>query len=294
MEVVAQNAEYVERIENLYELCRSVEKILPEFEPSFTIKITSEFQKDLYLHSSEKEQSEMDKEGIPELNGVVILPKTEELHFTILISSKQFEEDQVVHTAIHEFTHLYDYCRYFEDNGNVYISDERERKSKCFVAFNHWTEYHAKRLGTLVFSIYRWHQVCGDTPPPDGKYPFQKVEFRSEDLREKIEQFNVAHKTKSYRRNYLFWDLLQELMGYYGRLSVFQKTGSNEYADREFPHEALVNTLGIPCIQLYHLLLELDGYENAKRRLRQVEDLIDSIVCAINLKELTMPFCPTA
>lgn len=281
MKIIGENYEYTNRIESLYELYKSVVqiKIPSEFESTFVIKITSEFKKDLYLQSSEKAKLEMDKEGVPELNGIVIMPNNEDLDFTVLISSKQFEDDQIVHTAIHEFTHLYDYYQYFKENGNVYIRDEKEKESKYFYEFYHWSEYHSKRLGNLIFSIYKWHEI--NEKPPDGIYSFQEVKFFSENLVGKIRLFNQAQKSNSSHTSYLFWDLFIELMRYYGRLSVFQGKDLYKFPDEKFPEEILIDTLGIECIKLYHLLLQMDTYETAMKRLMEFKELKESIIVSI-------------
>ncbi len=284
MKIVSQNPEYSRQIEDLYKLYGLLGNIPAKINPRFTIKITPEFQEDLYLHSHEKEKLEMDKFGIPGLNGVVIMPKTEELDFIVLISSKQFEDDQVVHTAFHEFTHLYDYFQYFQENGNLYIRDEKEQELKYFWEFYQWSEYHAKRLGTFIFSIYQWYKMHGAKPPPDGKYLFQYAEFRSKDLVEKIDEFRKAQKMKLHNTNYLFWDLFQELMGYYGRFSVFQKEDLNKYPDEEFPKETLIDTLGQECIELYHLLLQMKTYDTAKTRLKEIKELKESILSTVNIR----------
>lgn len=50
MKIIGQNYKYTKTIESLYELYKSVVKIkMPsDYESTFVIKITSEFQKDLY------------------------------------------------------------------------------------------------------------------------------------------------------------------------------------------------------------------------------------------------------
>ncbi len=289
MKIIAQNEDFKHQIKNLYKFYKSILFNKIGKEPKFTVEVTSDFKKDYYNECSKREREILDRVGIPELNGVVIMPQTEDLHFIILISSKSFENNQIIHTAIHEFTHLYDYFQYFLENGNLEIRSEEEKESKYYYEFYHWSEYHAKRLGTYFFSILEWHRVSGENPPPDNIYSFQHVEFYTRNIVEKINNSNDALITKSQDSNDIFWDVYQELMSYFGRLSVFQAKDLNKYPDRDFPEELLKEVFGPKIIEMYHLLLRMDSYESAIRNLLEFKKLKALIISKINQRTFFRP-----
>ena len=267
---------------------KKFKEIPNEIDSDFKVIVTSDFKKDYYDYSSKKDQVEIDKVGVPELNGIVIMPDTEQLNFTVLISQKQFEDLNYIHTLIHEFTHVYDYFQYFSEFGNVYIKGVSEKDEKYFWEFYNWSEYHAKRLGTLYYSVISWHLEYGEELPPSGKYEFV-VNFYSRELEQKIRTFNESLNSMDPNRNNLFWELFQEIMAYYGRLSVFQGEKLDIYPDSDFPKEGLIKTFGHEIIDLYNLLLKLEKFETVAKYLNEIKKLKQSIISRLQLRDRFTP-----
>jgi hypothetical protein len=287
MKIVDESGEYVQWIKSLYEFYRSKEAIPLNRQPDFTVKITSDIESDIYSHASEEERAMMDQVGIPKRTGWLVLPNTDELVFTILIAS-ECKDSEFVGTVTHELTHLFDYFHYLQDNGNVYIKGDAERSSKYFYGFYHWSEYHASRLGLGYRCVYEYQTVIGEIPS-DGRMSFD-IDFDSEHLVEKIEMLNA--ELHSHNANHLFWDVIQKLMGYYGRISVFQEESPDEYPDKKFPEKILVAVLGPECMQLYHSLVRMNTYENAKTQLWKIRELMSPMVARLNTRASLISYWP--
>jgi len=282
LKIISKSIKYINRIESLYQLYVVIEKITSENEVDFVIKTTSDIQKAIYRYSSLKERSEFDRVGIPKLNGIVIMPKNDNLKFTILLDTKLFKDDQIVHTAMHEFTHLFDYNKYFLDYGNVYIMDKEFKELKYFYEFYHWSEFHSKRIGTYIYCIYKWHQVHGNKMPK-GLYSFKNVDFHTDSIIKEINILKDCQKLYSAKINDYFWNFFSELMGYYGRMGVFQEENSDTYPDRNFPKDVIIKNFGIDAIKLYNLMLEMDTYDKAINNLEKLRKFIKPIIEKFNI-----------
>jgi hypothetical protein len=248
-------------------------------ESSCIIKITPDLKKDIYLFSSEKDKIRYDACGVPDLNGLLAQPLSDDLVFTILISEKQFADSQYIHTLIHELVHFHDYYRYYKENGNLYIKNVQEQDKHYFREFYCWSEFHAKSVGTHIFAIYTYHVEYELEVPPDGKYSMQ-IDPQTKTVEDSLDCF-LSNKLPE-KRNDLFWKFVYSLVGYYGRLSIDDVKNPAVIRDPSFPREKLLKAFGKPVIELFPLLKGMNTYEKALSGLPSLKSLFDQITRKLN------------
>ena len=279
MNIESSSELYKSQAQKLFEILNSVFKDEAGHYPSCTIKITPDIRRDIYLFSSEKEKKHFDSFGVPDFNGFLIQPSSEDLAFIILIAEKQFADSQYVHTLIHEIVHLHDYFRYYKDNGNLNIKSTAEQDKCYFREFYYWSEFHAKSVGILVYAIYTYHVEYKLEPPLDGKYSLA-IDFQTNALEESLVCF--LSNSLPGRRNDLFWDFIYTLVGYYGRLSIVDFKGPEAIPDPSFPRDKMLKSFGKPVIDLFALLKSMDTYEKAIPCLPSLKSLFDQIINKLN------------
>ena len=238
-----------------------------EFSLSCPIKICPNIKNDIYRLSSDDHKRKFDITGIPNLNGYLVQPRSDELDFTILISEKQFIDSQYVHTIVHELVHLNDYFRYYQENGNLSIRGSAEQDKAFYREFFYWSEFHAKRIGFIVYAIYKYHIEDELEAPPNGKYEFS-IDFQTKSIIDSLDRF--LSNTLPALRNDLFWDFISALIGYYGRQSVPDTEDPAMILDEAFPRDKLIKTFGKPVIELFPLLRTMVISDNHYSRLTTI------------------------
>ncbi len=272
--------QYTAEICELYLLCKK--EMLPSNAraPTVNLRITDDFQQDCYRLSYQKDRDYFDVHGVPDLNGRVILPFDESLTFTVLIASRQFQDDQYQHTTVHEFTHVFDYHRLFLYHGNLYIASEEIRQENYFTEFYYWSEYHAKRFGMEYYAIRKWLEVNQDLPE-DGQPGFASVDFQTQYLVNQLKQLD-PNLCSVQDVNLVFWSVLEDLVQYYGRQAAFQKPHLDELPDNRIPRDLLEATLGPDSLRLYWTLLPCRTYEECGSHLGSIRTDMRAITKHVN------------
>jgi len=250
-----------------------------DYSLSCPIKICPDIKKDIYRLSSDDHKRKFDITGVPDLNGYLVQPKSDELDFIILISEKQFIDLQYIHTIVHELVHLNDYFRYYQKNGNLSIRGSAEQNKAYYREFYYWSEFHAKRIGFIVYAIYKYRIEAELEAPPNDKYEFI-IDFQTKSIIDSLDRF--LSNTLPALRNDLFWDFISTLIGYYGRQSVPDTEDPAMILDEAFPRDKLIKTFGNPVIDLFPLLRVMDTYEKAIPRLPSLNTHLESIITKLN------------
>ena len=279
MKIESGSELYKSQAQTILEIFDDIFSPEKEYQLSCTIKITPDIRRDIYLLSSEKEKKHFDSFGVPDFNGFLIQPSSDDLAFTILIAEKQFADSQYVHTLIHELVHLHDYFRYYKEHGNLNIKSPAEQDKYFFREFYYWSEFHAKRTGNLIFAIYRYRVEYNLEAPPDGKYSFA-IDFQTKGLEESLDRFLSNNSPE--RRNDLFWDFVYTLIGYYGRLSIAASEDPAAIPDPSFPRDKIHKAFGKAAIELFPLLKSMDSYEKALASWPSLKSLFDQIINNLN------------
>ncbi|MGA2362981.1 MAG: hypothetical protein ABSG73_11045 [Candidatus Aminicenantales bacterium] len=244
-----------------------------------TIKVTADVEKDYNLLSPGGDKAQDGLRRLKDLNGVLVPSASENPSFTILISEQQFADLQYVHTLAHELVHLYDYSRFFKENGNLNLRGREEQEKAHYSEFCFWAEFHAKRVGTWFQCFYSWYGEHGLETPPDGRCSFS-IDWQTKSVQEALDRFTAGRT--SALANDLLWDLVLALVCYYGRLSLDEATGWDSIPDPAFPKEGLVAALGEPVLDLFTLLKRMRFYEEAVPLLPSLDGLFGKIAAKLN------------
>lgn len=240
-----------------------------------TIKLKIEYVDDLYtrrlqLAHTEKEINDIinSKNFIRGLNGTMILPKSKDETFYILISKAILNDTYFIGTIIHELTHIYD----FIDFASAFCNDNYEivESHNLFGMFYYWTEFNARR---------------------NGYYYYRKIIFKIEGL-DLSEEEQVNHiLTSEYKLHYN--RLLENLREYYndhnerkyiyyivqfmGRLSVLEELFPKKISGNNHLPDYLVKTYGKKIIELYNVLFSMKDFSTAISKLKLLESSTNAL-----------------
>jgi len=269
MDIITTNKQY---LENVNELVDDYTEILEcEIENDVSIIISNNFKKDVYNYSSKRDKFDIERTEFPELNGVLLLPRDEISEFKIIVNDKQFNSDDYIHTVYHELTHYKDFRNYFDEFGNVYEKSEYKRKENYFYEFSLWSEYHAKKIGNLLYYLKLLVKQYGDFSEDWKK--IISVDFQSDKLKEEM---SILQKRNKYRDINAMSDFLNFLFGYYGRLSIFQEK-IGEYPDKSFPGDELIEKFGSYVIKLYEYLICREKYKTFINDISELRRILENI-----------------
>jgi len=267
MNIITVNKQY---LENVNELVYDYTEILEcEIYNDVSIIISDNFKKDVYDYSSKRDKTEIEITEFPELNGILILPRDEIHEFIIIINDKQFKSEDFIHTVYHELTHYKDFKNYFNDFGNVYEKSEYKRKENYFYEFGFWTEYHAKKIGNLLYYLKIFVKQYGEIS--DDWKNIISVDFQSDKLKEEMSILQIRNKDINAMS-----DFLNFLFGYFGRLSIFQEK-IGEYPDRSFPSDELIKIFGPNIIKLYEYLICRGNYQTFINDVSDLRTILEDI-----------------
>lgn len=206
------------------------------------------------------------------LNGRVIMPHDASPEFIVLIKSELFDSDQYLHTVAHELTHLADFCAFSKEIGSIYDLVPNEAARHSFGAFYLWSEFHAKRVGTIVYSTIIWHAVNGPQPPENSRYSFSSVDLQTNAILE-----SLVTLRETGRNDYAqpLWCTLENMAAYLGRLSVFDEGCSPKDKDPQYPFEEVDQLLGdTEVCSIYRLFKTGDSYSKVKGVLPVIQDIL--------------------
>lgn len=269
-------------------LSRVYETLYPE-EASYVIQertqiiVTDDFVGKLRELSSPDEIDHYETYGWPEdLNAITLISRDEKAGFTILVMRSCFTDDTYQHTVPHEVTHVSDYTFLFERFGNLYAASEEEKTRHRFWAYYHWSEFHAKGLGSKLHAIIKAFGSSGKWPE-DGKFQFAYVDFQTKYLIDLLKGFERSWSLGLLDTNERFWRFLQGYMGYLGRISAFQASASHILPDRDFPEKKLVRAFGKEILDISPILLEMTTARKALAHLRDLNSIIEGICVSLNM-----------
>ncbi|ADW17829.1 hypothetical protein Despr_1677 [Desulfobulbus propionicus DSM 2032] len=199
---------------------------------------------------------------------LVFAPK--EGQHKILLNKETVAGLSYIHSLVTEMVHLGNLSRYAADHGNVYRLEPSQAIADYYYEFLLWTKFQAMKIATRCHALVCWHEVNGETPPADGRYQFAQVDFPRDALKAGLRQLADAGDIATWREG--FWDALEELSLYFGRLAFYQLTAQPEKVDERFPAPAIEATLGLEnCLALYaclHRAREYKSWLEERRNLR--------------------------
>jgi len=231
------------------------------------LKLEVEYVDDIYNRRLELAHNDREKANIKKgkdiitgFNGTIVMPRTKDGVYYILIS-KAFMDEKLafIGTIIHELTHIYD----FIDFASEFCDDDYEliEQHDLYKIFYCWTEFNARRNG---YSYYR-------------KILF-KIEDIDPDLNIEEQVSDILNTELVFQSDYLLKNLhVYNIIQFMGRFSAWE----NLFPDRINPHDYLPaflqDTYGPKIIELYETLHSMVNFDIAKGKLGQLEDLMDSL-----------------
>ncbi len=219
------------------------------------IKVSVNYEKDVFDNSSIEQQENMTLMGLPYHAMTIIPSDLDYSKFIIFLRESVFTDYQHYSTLYHEFTHTIDFINYFNDYGNVYIKDEVSKQLCYYYEFYFWTEYNAKKRGLQRFY-----------------YEIEKYNY----------EINLVDSTSNFlsslqSRNTQFINLYH-LVHFFARLSLFETKGLFSFSSAIFPKKVILETFGSSSIALYDLFKEMDDYTSFKGNLLEITRLISDIL----------------
>lgn len=270
MEFENCSEEQIKSIESIRELLCGLGVDAPDDWSQTRIILTSDIVAENQKHAPLDQLGDPDE--IARLNGRIIMPHDASREFIVLIKSEVFDSDQYLHTVAHELTHLADYYAFSKEVGSVYGLVGNEAAQHSFGAFYLWSEFHAKRVGTIVYATISWHNVNGPEPPENSRYSFSSVDLQTDVIRKRLVALREARRNDCARP---FWGVLEEMAAYLGRLSAFDEGCSPKDKDPQYPFEEVDQLLGdCDVCSIYRLFKTGDSYSKVKAVLPAVQYIL--------------------
>lgn len=188
--------------------------------------------------------------GLENSNARLVFDTSKAGGHKILINKAAISGLSYIHALITEVVHLGNLSRYNADHGNVYRLEPEQAIADYYYEFLLWTRFQAMKIATRAHALVSWHEVNGEAPPEDGRYRFAPVTFPGDTLKASLQRLSTARDMTAWREEY--WDLLEELALYLGRLAFYQQAARPGDIDEQFPEDLIEKTVGLEnCLPLY-------------------------------------------
>lgn len=215
---------------------------------------------DTYLQDCEKLLDPERTIGTESPYATVVFPNNRTSSHKVLVNGSKFNDLSYVYSVTNELIHLYNFMRFFQDNGHLYTFTQEKMVERNFHEFLLWSKFQAKKISTRTFLLMKWHEAHGDAPPEDGRYQFEGISVDNKSLLSCLDELIHADNVTNVRE--FLWILIGELALYFGNLAFYQQEPKPEELDGDFPAQTLDAWLGLDTVlHFYHVLLGCDSYE---------------------------------
>lgn len=190
----------------------------------------------------------------------------------ILVNKAAITGLSYIHALVTELVHLAHLVPYNAEFGNVYRFSQEQGLAYYYYEFLLWTKFQAMKISTRAHALMSWHEVNGENTPENGCYQFAEVNFYSAGVAASLGQLQEAGDIAAWREG--FWDLLEELAFYFGRLAFYQQAARPGELDEDFPATALEQMIGLENgLAFYAALQQATDYgqwQEQKETIRKV------------------------
>ena len=191
----------------------------------------------------------------------------------ILVNKAAITGVSYIHTLVTEVVHLAHLVPYNAEFGNVYRFTQDQGIANHYYEFLLWIKFQAMKIGTRTHALVSWHEVNGDNPPENGCYQFAAVKFHSEGVAASLGQLQEAEGIVAWREG--FWNLLEELALYFGRLAFYQVAPWPKELDESFPAEAIEQMIGLEnSLTFYAVLQQATDYSQWQEQKQNIRRAI--------------------
>ncbi len=209
--------------------------------------------------------------GLESSNARLVFNPAKDSNHKILVNKAAISGLSYIHTLVTELVHLGNLSCFNDDHGNIYRLEPEQAIADHYYEFLLWTKFQAMRIATRAHALVSWHEVNGETLPENGRYQFAQVAFPGDGVKAALHGLRQAGTIAVWREG--FWDLLEELAFYFGRLAFYQQEARPGDLDASFPTEMIEETVGLfNCLALYAALQasrDYPGWLTEKHNLRQ-------------------------
>ena len=197
--------------------------------------------------------------GLENNNARLVFNTSKDGAHKILLNKANISGLSYIHTLVNELVHLGNLSRFNADHGNVYRLEPEQAIADHYYEFLLWTKFQAMKIATRAHALVSWHEVNGEALPDGGHYQFAQVVFPGEGINAALQGLQGAETIATWREG--FWDLLEELAFYFGRLAFYQQEPRPGDLDEYFPAAAIEETVGLyNCLALYAALQAARDY----------------------------------
>ena len=191
--------------------------------------------------------------GLEDATARLVFDSGKEGMHKVLVNKEAISGLSYIHSLVNQLVHLGNLSHYNREHGNIYRMEAEQAIADYYYEFLLWTRFQAMKIATRAHALVSWHAINGDAPPQDGRYQFSHVKFPVEVVGERLYQIVQAEDIAAWRQE--FWNLLEELATYLGRLAFYQQTANPAEIDERFPAEAIEETIGLEnCLMFYAAL----------------------------------------
>lgn len=191
----------------------------------------------------------------------------------ILVNQQAITGLSYIHTIVTELVNLVHLACYSIEHGNIYRFSSEQEIGHHYYEFLLWAKFQAMKMGTRAHALLSWHELNGEAPPQDGCYQFSQINFHNEGVNTCLQQLQEAKDIGVWRLK--FWDLLEELAFYFGRLAFCQRTARPQELEAAFPAEALERMVGLDsCLAFYAGLQRARNYAGWQEQKKNIRTAI--------------------
>ena len=192
--------------------------------------------------------------GLEDTNARLVFNPAKGGNHKILLNKTTIIGLSYIHTLVAELVHLANFVSYNAEFGNVYRFTQDQGIANYYYEFLLWTKFQAMKIGIRAHALVSWHEVNGENPPEKGCYQFAEVKFHSDRVAACLGQLQGAEGIVVWREG--FWNLLEELVFYFGRLAFYQVTPWPKELDESFPAEAIAQMIGLENSLTFYAVLQ--------------------------------------
>lgn len=202
--------------------------------------------------------------GLEDNSARAVFNSAREGQHKILLNKGAISDLSYVHALIGQVVHLGNLSRFNGEYGNIYRLKTEEAIANFYYEFLLWTRFQAMKIATRAHALTSWHEVNGDATPEGGCYSFAQVDIPVESVKTCLQFLRQTGESAPWREG--FWELLEELATYFGRLAFYQQSAHPGEVDERFPVLELEQTVGLEnSLMLYAAFQAARDYESFKK-----------------------------
>jgi uncharacterized protein YfkK (UPF0435 family) len=228
------------------------------------------YKRRLELANNEREKNDVitSRDFITTLNGTMVLPKTKDEIYYILISKSVLKDYQFISTIIHELTHIYDFRDFVTEFCNNCF--DKAESHDLYIPFYCWTEYNARKNGYKYYRaiIYKINSINLSEDEQIEHILNTELKLHYESLLRNLREYSDDRNATKY-----IYNIIQFL----GRFSVWEELFPKKINANRYLPDFLINTYGSRILDIYSILVSAVDFNVAKGKLLFLHNAINEL-----------------